>query len=196
MAGEIDVTDAEIDEFFEHYGVPGMKWGQRKNRSDGAEGTSRSGGTQRKSGFSPRAKKVALATAAVAGAVAVGLLLAKSGNVKISAGGLTDPSSKLYNTMTAGKKAASYTTKNKAAMATPVRALPSGRKLAANPVISQALKRSTSATSTATNAATNATRASVRSARLASSAKRAGLDLGDLDAIRGALNDPNFRWEF
>lgn len=198
MAGEVNVTDAEIDEFFEHYGVPGMKWGQRKNRSDGAEGTSRSSGTQRKSGFSPRAKKVALATAAVAGAVAVGLLLAKSGNVKISAGGLTDPSSKLYNSMTAGKKAASYTTKSKAAMATPVKALPSGRKLAANPVISQALKRSTSATSVTnvSNAATSATRASVRAARLTSAAKRAGFDLGDLDAVRAAMNNPNFVWEF
>lgn len=33
MAGEVVVvTDAEIDEFLAHYGVPGMKWGVRKVR--------------------------------------------------------------------------------------------------------------------------------------------------------------------
>jgi len=178
-----------------HYGVPGMKWGQRRNRDSGGSSKISSSKSSQPKSKSSNAKKVAFGVAAVAGAVAVGLLLAKSGNVKISAGGLTNPNSKLYNTMTAGKKAASYTTKNKAAMATPMKALPAGRKLAANPVISQAMKRSASATN-ATRAATSATRASTRAARVTSAAKRAGFDLGDLNAVRDAMNDPNFVWEF
>jgi len=159
-----------------HYGKRGMKWGVRNVRPDEA---------QRKARFGPKAKKIALGVAAVGGAVAAGYILSRNGDMKISAGGLTDPSSPLYSTMTAGKQAASYTMSNKRAMSTSVSALPSGQKLSASPAISRAINRSASAT-----------RVSDRASRLTSAAKRAGFDLGDLNAVRDAMNDPNFVWEF
>lgn len=144
-----------------HYGVKGMRWGVRRKRPDEAE---------RKARFGPKAKKIALATAGVAGALAAGYFLSKNGNVNVrSLGGLTDPNSSLYNAMTAGKQAANYTLNNSRKMSTPARNLPPARRLLENPAISNAV---------------NSARSSSR------------LNLGDINAVRNAMNDPNFVWEF
>lgn len=154
-------TKPPLDEaLLMHFGVKGMKWGVRHRRPDEAE---------RRARFSPKAKKVALATAGIAGALAVAYLLNRHGNTKISAGGLTDRNSPLYSKMTAGKKAASYTMNNKRTMSTPVKALPPARRMLTSPAIS-------------------------RATRAASSSR--DLNLGDLNAVRDAMNDPNFVWEF
>jgi hypothetical protein len=152
------------EELLIHYGKRGMKWGVRNVRPDEAE---------RKARFGPKAKKIALGVAAVGGAVAAGYILSRNGDMKISAGGLTDPSSPLYSTMTAGKQAASYTMSNKRAMSTPVSALPSGRKMSTSPAISRAIR-----------------------SKATSSQSGNILNLGDLNAVREAMNDPNFVWEF
>jgi len=66
--------ETEVNEFLEHFGVKGMKWGQRKSRS--------SDGTQ-KQGMSTK-KKVAIGVGVAVGAAAVTMLLKSRGSVKMS----------------------------------------------------------------------------------------------------------------
>lgn len=153
------------EDYISHYGVKGMKWGRRKVRPDEA---------QRKAIFSPRAKKIAMGSAAVVGAAAVAVIAAKSGGIKISSiGGLTDRNSGLYQAAVAGRRAANVTMS--ATRNTKVSDIPKVSKaISSNPQLKEL-------TAGAGKAATTAS----------TSLK----DLADLDNVRRMMDDPNFIWE-
>lgn len=165
--------------YLEHFGVKGMKWGVRKKRPDEEE---------RKRKFGPKAKKIAIATAAIAGAVAVGYVLQQRGGITMSPGGLTDPQSPLYSTMTAGKKAATATLQkpvNLADFPSPDAMMAQARMAGVrNEVFRQGNQRLTDATWRA-------------SANLASTARKMGpqTSMPSVDDVRRKLADPNYVWD-
>ena len=72
--------DENVEDFLEHFGVKGMKWGKRRSRSElQSAKESRSGGGK------SAAKKAAAATAVVAGAALAATILRKSGGKPASA---------------------------------------------------------------------------------------------------------------
>ena len=74
------MSDVAVEEFLEHFGTKGMKWGVRNSRP-----ASGSNGKSEKPKHSK--KKIAVGVAAVAvgvGAVAVGVILAKNNKVKVA----------------------------------------------------------------------------------------------------------------
>lgn len=68
------MTEIEVDEFFSHFGVKGMKWGVRRDDSSGS----------RLSPGQKKALKVGAGVAVVAGAATVGVILARQGKLPIS----------------------------------------------------------------------------------------------------------------
>ncbi len=169
------------DLYLEHYGVKGMKWGVRKKRPDEEA---------RKRKFGPKAKKIAVTTAVIVGAVAVGYALQRSGGVKVSSlGGLTDPKSSLYDTMTAGKKAATTTLKKPVNLSD----FPSPNQMMAQArmagVRNETFKRINQDLTDATWRA---------SANLSAQARKMGpqaTKIPSLDEIRQKLADPDYVWD-
>ncbi len=75
------VTDHEVDDFLEHFGVRGMKWGRRKSRAGSSSPRSEA---QRQEASANRKKnvKIAVGSAAVGAAVAAAFM-AKHGKVRL-----------------------------------------------------------------------------------------------------------------
>ena len=70
------MTFETADDVLEHFGVKGMRWGVRKERSSGSGS---SGGKEKTS-----KKKRAIQVAAVAGAIAAGVIIAHHSGVRVS----------------------------------------------------------------------------------------------------------------
>lgn len=172
-------SDMGQEERLVHFGVKGMKWGVRHKRPDEQ---------QRANRFGPKAKKIAFATVAIVGAAAVGYVLYKRGGLKMSAGGLTDPKSPLYSTMTAGKKAATTTLKK-----------PVSLKDAPSPQAMMAQARNAGIRNELFKQGNrNLTDATWRSsAGLASEARKMGAapKMPSIDEVRRKLADPSFIWD-
>ena len=75
------MTFETADDVLEHFGVKGMKWGVRKQRT-----TSSSSGGSKKEGMSAK-KKRAIQVAVVGGALVAGVLLAHQGRTRLSSTG-------------------------------------------------------------------------------------------------------------
>lgn len=71
------MSDVAVDEFLEHYGTKGMKWGVRNTHST-------SGSTNKSEKPKHSKKKVAIGIAVGVGAIAVGVVLAKNHKVKVA----------------------------------------------------------------------------------------------------------------
>lgn len=75
------VEDKEIEDFLEHFGVKGMKWGVRKRRDEKAR--ARLFGKKEQQGMSGK-KKAAIAVGVVgAGALVAGAIIARNRGVKV-----------------------------------------------------------------------------------------------------------------
>lgn len=170
-----------VEDFLEHFGVKGMKWGRRKVRPDEAE---------RKARFSPKAKKIALGTAAVAGALAVAYLANKHGGVKVSSlGGLTDKNSSLYQATVAGKRAANYTM-SKGVARTKMIDIPKAQRALQSPQ-GQIMQRAAIGIGTKKLA----DRAQKKKAEADAAKADSDSRFPSVDQVRANFNDPNYVWE-
>lgn len=181
MTVRAESTLDPVDDFLEHYGVKGMRWGHRKVRPDEAE---------RKALFGPKAKKIAMGTAAVAGALAVAYVVSRSGGIKVGAGGLTDPRSDLYEATVAGKKAATATFARTST--TKLADIPSPESLMAdarmagvrNAVFRENNQRITE----------RAWRDAANLSRIERASNLTATTMPSIDDIRNMLADPSYQW--
>lgn len=74
------VAEIEVDDFLAHYGVKGMRWGQRKASDDSSPSSPRQGLSEGQK----KALKVGAGVAAIAGAAIVTGMLAKNGKLPVA----------------------------------------------------------------------------------------------------------------
>jgi hypothetical protein len=151
-----------------HYGVKGMKWGVHHTRPDEAE---------RRARFSPKAKKIAAGVAVAGGAAAAAYLIAKHGNVPAnSMGRLSKPN----------LKPSAWDKVNE------LRRVQGENFVKNSPSFNRTHHFNAEANRWSAEAgSTLARRVGSNSRTWASSMP----NLSDLNAVRDAMNDPNFIWD-